>query len=80
MWKFQNFSTSQFLREINFWDYRSSKNCYFDIFEPLKFDFDNFLQFLSSTNWPKVEFRASESAKMPVFELLESSKLISRKI
>ena len=56
------------------------KNCYFGIFEPLKFDFEDFVQFLRPRNWPKAEFRATETAKMPVLERLESSKLISRKI
>ena len=44
----------------------------FDIFEPLKFDFEDFLQFLRAKNWPKAEFRASESAKKAILERLES--------
>ena len=43
-WKFQNLSAIQNLREINFWNCKSPKNCHFDIFVTLKFDFVDVLR------------------------------------
>ena len=67
MWKFQTFSDTQILCEINFWDFRT-KNAHFDIFEPLKLDFCDFLKI----------FRAEIYQKQNL-EALEPQKLISRK-
>ena len=37
LWKFQDFSTNQILREINFWESRSSKIVDFSILGALNF-------------------------------------------
>ena len=43
VWKFQDFSVFQKLREINFGQYRSSKTAVFAIFETLNFvDLENY--------------------------------------
>ena len=42
VWKFQNLSDTQILREISFWDFRIYKYCHFDIISAQKFDFDDF--------------------------------------
>ena len=46
----------------------------------MNIDFEAFLHFQRVEVYPKAKFRASETAKTAVFELLEYSKLISRKI
>ena len=39
VWKFQEFSITQILREIRFWDFRSAKSAIFTHLEGLNFDF-----------------------------------------
>ena len=58
----------------------SYNNRHFDIFEALKLDFVDFLQFLRDEICLKTIFRAFEIAKMAAFKLQELSELISRKI
>ena len=80
MWKFHRFSITQILREINFGDSRSAKSAVFVILES---EFSSFGQFQSSKrakHHKKVKFRASKCVKVADFALLESTKLISRKI
>ena len=48
MWKFQDFSGIQILREINFWDSRSAKSAIFTHLKALNFGFYEFLHFLKS--------------------------------
>ena len=48
MWKFHDFSITQILREIDFWDSRGAKSAIFAILEALKFDFYEFLHFLKA--------------------------------
>ena len=43
MWKFQDFSVIEILREINFGEYKSSKTAYLAIMETL--NFGNFVNF-----------------------------------
>jgi len=64
------FLSLRFLREINFGEFRCSKTAFFAIL----------LNFKKYKNSWKPKFRASTCVKMADFELLESSKLISRKI
>ena len=73
VWKFQDFSITQILREINFEESGSAKSAISTHLEAVNFDFYEFLHF-SNKN------RALIIAKMVVLELLDSSKLISRKI
>ena len=70
VWKCHDFSIIQNLREINFVHSRSAKSAISTHLEALDFHFDEFLQFLKA-----------EIAKIAVLEeLLDSTKLISRKI
>ena len=51
MWKFQDFSITQILCEISFWESRSSKSDVLAILthlEALNFDFQEFLHFLKA--------------------------------
>jgi len=59
VWKFQDFSFTEILREINFGEARNSKIAVFAILRAVK-------------NSSKFKFRASECVKMANFALLES--------
>ena len=48
VWKFQKFSITQILREINFRDSRSAKSTILTHLEALNFDFYAFLHFLKA--------------------------------
>ena len=48
MWKWQDFSTTQILREIKFWDSRSAKSAIVTILEALNFDLYELLHFLKA--------------------------------
>ena len=70
MWKFNDFSITQILREINF---RESSGCNTNVFPILEaLHFVNVVLFFVC--------KASECAKMADFETLDSPTLISRKI
>ena len=74
------FSATLILCEINYRDSRCSKTAVVGILEALKFHFHKFVQFLKGKIGQKSKFRVRKIAKIAVFELLESLKLISRKI
>ena len=75
MWKFQDFSCTQILREINFG--------YFDVQKVpfLPFEQLQTLQFLGTFDivkyeiFQKLKFKASKIVKMAVFDLLKSAKI-----
>ena len=79
MWKFQDFSVTQILREINFWDSKNAKLAILTHLEALNFDFQEFLHFLKAKIC-KMNKLQSQNNKTAVLELLHSSNLISRKI
>ena len=77
VWKFHDFSTSQILREIIFWDSRSAKSTILTHLVSLNFEFTDFCTF-----W-RLEFTRIQSpkdGKKANSVLLDSRKLISRKI
>ena len=76
VWKFQDFSATLILREINFRESKSSKTAIFALLESLNFDFYEFWHFW---RFKLTKFRAPKVAKISVLELLDSPKLISRK-
>ena len=78
--KFHNFSITQNLREINFWDSRSAKSVILTHLEALNFDFNKFLYFLKAENYQIKQVKSPKMAKTAFLELLDSPKLISRKI
>ena len=80
MWKFQDFSVTQILREINFEESRSYKSAVFAIIEALNFvNLVNYsLQMVQKLQ--KSKFRVCKCVKMPDFAFLTSHKFISRKI
>ena len=80
MWKYQDFSVIQILREIKIGESRNSKTAVFAIFKALNFvDLANLS--LQKYKMHKIsKFRASKRVIMSDLTLLESEKLISRKI
>ena len=80
VWKFHDFSITQILRDINFWILEFQKFAIFTHSEALNFDFHEFLHLLKAETYQIAQFRAPKMAKMAFFELLHSTKLISRKI
>ena len=80
MWKLSNFSVSQILREIKVGESRNSKTAVFAIFKALNLvDFANLS--LQKYKMHKIsKFRASKCVRMADLTLLESEKVISRKI
>ena len=72
VWKFHDFSITQILREINFVDSRSAKSAILTHLEALNFDIYQFLHLFKAVIY--------QLAKMAVFALVETTKLISRKI
>ena len=72
MWKFQDFSVTQILREINFRECKSAKFAISTNLESLNFDFYEFLQLLKA----KI-YQVNKAAVLP---FLNSPKFCSRKI
>ena len=79
MWKFNSFSITEILREINFGDPIIAKSAKIHL-DVMNFDFYDFLHFLKAEIYQKTKFTAPKMAKTAVFGLLEFTKLISRKI
>ena len=80
VWKFHDFSITQILREIKFADCGSAKSFILTHSEALNFDFDEFLPFLNAEIDQTNQIQSPKTAKLAILELLESPKLISRKI
>ena len=80
MWKFHNFSITQILREINFADSRGAKYAILARLQALNFDLYEFLHLLNPDFYQMDKIHRLKRAKTAVFALLESAKLISRKI
>ena len=67
MWKLQDFSAIQILREINFGVFRSSKSAIFAFLEALNFELKKSLRFYMAEIH---QFQNSETEKMAYLELL----------
>ena len=94
MWKFQHFSITQILREVNFGECKSSKTAVFAIFGILEVQnlpfyyiqslliliFVNFFIFWRLKCTKRTKVTTPKMSKRDVFALQESSKLTSRKI
>ena len=82
MWKFRNFSITQKLREISFWDFVSAKSAILTHLEALNFDFYAFLHFLNAEIYQINKIQSPKSVKkwLAALGLLHPPKLISRKI
>ena len=73
MWKFQDFSATQILLEINFGNFEALKTAILTISAALNFEslgnFDIFKRVL------KIKIEASKIVKMAVFVVLKSAKI-----
>ena len=78
LWKYQDFSNAQILREINFVTLKPLKSAIVTILAAMDFEFfENFWHFQvwnSQTSKFK-EFKASKIVKMAVFHLVVSAKI-----
>ena len=82
MWKFQDFSTTQIIREINFRDSRKAKSATFwDIggSEFWIFELHEFVPFLKAEIYQISNFLSLKMAKVAVLEHLESTELFHLK-
>ena len=81
MWQFHDFSITQILREINFWDSRREKAAVSTYLEALNFNSYEFLPFLKTEIYQiNKNLEPQKYAKTTVLELLDSPKMILRKI
>ena len=76
VWKFQDFSVTQILREINVGESRNSKTAVFAILEFWQF---SKFQITKSAKINENQNSASKSVKVADFALLETPKIISNK-
>ena len=75
MWKFQDFSTTQILREINFGHFEAQKTAIWTIWAALDFEFLGTLTLSNVKFFQKSKFEASKIVKTEVFDLLKSAKI-----
>ena len=80
MWKYQNFSVTQILREIKVGKSGVSKSAILTRCQALNFDIYEFFQSYNAGIAKLTKFRAHEMAKKAFLEFLDLPKLISRKI
>ena len=80
MWKFDDFSITQILRENNFGNSRSAKSTISNHSEALNFDFYEFLHCLKAEIYQSNEIHSKKIAKTAFIDLLNPPKFISRKI
>ena len=81
MWKLQDFSVNQILREINFVSSGCAKSAILTHSVALNFDIYEFLHFLKAEMYQvAIKLTKFRALKMAGLEILDSPKLISRKI
>ena len=80
LWKFQDFSITQFLREINLGNSISAKYAFLTHLQALNFEFYDFWTFWKVQFTKLTKFWDHTLAKTAVLGLLDSPKQISRKV
>ena len=75
MWKFQDFSITQILREINFGDSGSVKSAILTHVEALNFDSHEFLHFLKTEIYQIKEIQSPKNCKTSSFRTFAFSKI-----
>ena len=77
VWKFHNFSVTQILCEINFWDYRMAKSTILSHLENemLNFEFYEFFHILKAEIDQKSKLIVSKIAKNGIFNSFRISKI-----
>ena len=75
MWKFSNFSITEFLHEFNFGDSRGAESAILSHLETLKFDFYEILHFFNPVISLTNKFRSPKMAKNGNFSTSTFSKI-----
>ena len=75
VWKFQDFSVTQILREINFWDSKNAKLAILTHLEALNFDFQEFLHFLKAVIYQIDKIQSPKNGKNCSFSTSNFSKI-----
>ena len=75
MWKFQDFSATHNLREINFGHFEAPETTILTIWAVLNFEFLDIFDILKREIPKKSKSKASKIAKMAVFDILNSAKI-----
>ena len=75
MWKFQNFSITHILREINFGESRSAKSAVLTHLEVLNFDSYKILHFLKAELGKLAKFIAPKIAKKGTYRTFRFTKI-----
>jgi len=75
VWKFQNFSITQILREINFMDSRSAKSAILTNSEALNFDFYEFFHFMKAEIYQINKIQNLKNGKNGSFRMSRLSKI-----
>ena len=78
MWKFQDFSATQILREINVGHFEAPKTAILTIWAALNFEFVDIFDIFKREIAKKSKIRAAQMVKMAVFWASKSPKLFSR--
>ena len=75
VWKFQNFSATNILREINFGEFWVSKISHFDSFRRSEFQFCKISTMKKCKNFKKSKSSPPKFVKRAIFEISNSAKL-----
>ena len=75
VWKLDEFSISQILREIDFWDFRNAKSAILTHLEVLNFDFNEFLQFIKAEIFLRNKIQGPKIGKNGTFRSSTFSKI-----
>ena len=75
MWKFQDLSAIQILREINFGHFEASKTAIWTIWAALNFEFLRTDDILKCENFLNIKIQSLQIVKMAIFDQLEPAKI-----
>ena len=75
MWKFQDFSATQILREFNFCNFKDPKSAILTISAALNFTFLRTFDIFKCVIFQTSQFKASKIVKTADFDLLKSAKI-----
>ena len=75
VWKFQDLSVTQILREINFWDSKNARLAILTHLEALNFDFQEFLHFLKAVIYQIDKIQSTKNGKNCSFSTSNFSKI-----
>ena len=80
VWEFQDFFITLIFREVNVEESRSAKSSILTHLEALNCDFYEFVHFNEDDIYKRIILKAPKIAKTAIFAILDSPKMILRKI